>query len=140
MQAYVAGIAICMCLEISSDNPDRRNNRKMIGVILWSDVRVRKAVVWCEDQGDLAFLCEDTPFEHLKGLSAGDLIEFDVKIDGNLRRVDKPILLKGYEAGDVAANLINSAHATSTPTGKILTFPSPKPINAVSGLPSERAM
>ena len=112
----------------------------MIGVILWSDVQVRKAVVWCEDQGDLAFLCEDTPFEHLKGLSAGDLIEFDVKIDGNLRRVDKPILLNGYEAGDVAANLINSAHATSTPTGKILTFPSPKPINAVSGLPSERAM
>ena len=51
----------------------------MIGVILWSDVQVRKAVVWCEDQGDLAFLCEDTPFEHLKGLSAGDSIEFDVK-------------------------------------------------------------
>jgi hypothetical protein len=85
-------------------------------------------------------LCEDTPFEHLKGLSAGDLIKFDVKIDENLHRVDKPILLKGYEAGDVAASLINSAHATSMPTGKILTFPSPKPINAVSGLPSERAM
>lgn len=28
----------------------------MIGVIIWSDPIERKAIVWCEDQGDLAFL------------------------------------------------------------------------------------
>ena len=28
----------------------------MMGVIIWSDAVARKAVVWCDDHGELAFL------------------------------------------------------------------------------------
>ena len=34
----------------------------MLGVVLWSDVSDRKAVIWCEDQGDLAYVNVVTPF------------------------------------------------------------------------------
>lgn len=113
----------------------------MIGVILWSDTLERKAVVWCEDQGDLAFLGSGcAKFDHLGELTAGDLLEFDVEIEGDLRRVNNPTLLKGYETHDVAASLKNTLDATKVTMGKILPFPSPIPANAASGVPSEIAI
>jgi hypothetical protein len=113
----------------------------MIGVILWSDTSERKAVVWCEDQGDLAFLGNgDAQLEHLGELTAGDLLEFDVRVEGDLRRVNNPILLKGYETYDVAADLINNVRATKDAMGKILTFPNPMPANTASGVSSKFAI
>ena len=108
----------------------------MIGVILWSDTQERKAVVWCEDQGDLAFLGGgDTRFDHLGQLEAGDILEFDVEVDGNFRRVGNPTLVSGYETRDVATSLINVTSVTETSMGNILAFPSPKPANAPAELP-----
>lgn len=60
----------------------------MYGVILWSDPDVQKAVIWCEDQGDLAYyeandassIAEDVFFD------AGDYVEFDVTVENDLRR------------------------------------------------------
>lgn len=58
----------------------------MIGVILWSDMADKKAVIWCEDQGDLAFMsgCDTVvlpdPFFHV-----GEVVEFDVRTDRNMR-------------------------------------------------------
>ncbi len=31
----------------------------MMGVVLWSDQQVGKAVIWCEDQGKLAYVTGD---------------------------------------------------------------------------------
>lgn len=66
----------------------------MIGVILWSDAVDRKAVIWCEDHGDLAFLSRqgnvilpDTFF------SVGDVVEFDLHTERNLRLASNPVLL-----------------------------------------------
>ena len=63
----------------------------MIGVILWSDAADQKAVIWCEDQGDLAFLSghenvvlPDSFFE------VGDVVEFDVRTERNMRLVSNP--------------------------------------------------
>lgn len=62
----------------------------MIGVILWSDPKSEKAVIWCEDHGDLAFLSgddclalPDTFFE------VGDTVEFDAVAERNLRKVSR---------------------------------------------------
>lgn len=113
----------------------------MIGVILWSDKQERIAVVWCEDQGDLAFLgCGSTQYDHLDQLTEGDILEFDVKIDGDLRRVNNPVLLTGYTTGDVAAGLINNAQATEAPMVKILAFPNPIPANVASDFPAKMAL
>lgn len=58
----------------------------MIGVILWRDVAEGKAVVWCEDQGDLAFFNElrDTMDPDVL-LDVGDVVRFDVHAQSNLR-------------------------------------------------------
>ncbi len=58
----------------------------MIGVILWRDVEDGKAVIWCEDQGDLAYLdrIEDI-LDPENMLSIGDVVRFDLLIERNLR-------------------------------------------------------
>lgn len=58
----------------------------MIGVILWRDVAHGKAVVWCEDQGDLAFFndAQQKPGRN-EDLEVGDVVRFDVNVDSNLR-------------------------------------------------------
>lgn len=76
----------------------------MIGVILWSDPNQHKAVVWCEDHGDLAYLARPDlialpePF-----VDAGDVIEFDLDCDKNTRRARNVRLL----APAVAAPLVD---------------------------------
>ena len=58
----------------------------MIGVILWRNVDDGKAVIWCEDQGDLAYLDR---LEHLldpvSTLDVGDVVRFDLSIQRNMR-------------------------------------------------------
>jgi hypothetical protein len=138
MQAYVAELIICMSGEILSDGHNRKAEFKMIGVILWSDTLARKAVVWCEDQGDLAFLGSGcVQHDYLGQLTAGDLLEFDVEIEGNLRCVNNPTLLKGYEMHDVAASLVSTLRAPKATMEKALALSSPNPINVASGTPSE---
>ena len=101
---------------------------QMIGVVLWSAEQESKAVVWCEDQGDLAFIGDGDPqAEGLGQLVAGDILEFDVKIDGDFRRVNNPILLKGYKSSDVAENLRSEAQRVEETKGKIVSFQSPAP-------------
>lgn len=66
----------------------------MIGVVLWSDPSVRKAVIWCEDQGDLAFLnCSEDVISTDTFFDAGDLVQFDVEIDASMRRVNNAKLV-----------------------------------------------
>ncbi|HBS50292.1 MAG TPA: hypothetical protein DEA05_09535 [Rhodobacteraceae bacterium] len=64
----------------------------MFGVVLWSDVEDRKAVIWCEDHGDLAFYRPgDNGAEF--SLDAGDLVQFDMTMDRHLRFVHNPRLV-----------------------------------------------
>lgn len=58
----------------------------MFGVVLWSDLDDGKAVIWCEDQGKLAYvtgdqaeLCADME------LQAGDLVKFSLRMQSKLR-------------------------------------------------------
>jgi hypothetical protein len=58
----------------------------MIGVILWCDPADQKAVIWCEDQGDLAFLSSPETV-HLPDtfVDVGDVVEFDIQAVRNTR-------------------------------------------------------
>lgn len=60
----------------------------MYGVILWSNSDDRKAVIWCEDQGHLAYYEDELPTDGGTGafFDAGDYVEFDVFIDDTLHR------------------------------------------------------
>jgi len=63
----------------------------MYGVVLWTDQRLNRAVIWCEDHGDLAF------YKGAKGgdaaMAAGDLVEFDLRDTGDIRFADTPRLI-----------------------------------------------
>ena len=95
----------------------------MIGVILWSDLSERKAVVWCEDQGDLAFLgCAGASSEQTGYFEAGDILEFDVKLEGDFRRACNPKLVNGYNPVDVASCLKSRKPAVQYNEGNALQF------------------
>jgi hypothetical protein len=65
----------------------------MYGVVLWKDTEGNRAVIWCEDQGDLAFLSAEEGLHSGANLDAGDLIHFDVIWDGALRRANNAKLV-----------------------------------------------
>lgn len=63
----------------------------MLGVVLWSDPSERKAVIWCEDHGDLAYFSDsDGAATEMPEIDAGDLVDFDLCQDTHLRRARNP--------------------------------------------------
>ena len=94
----------------------------MIGVILWSDAAESKAVIWCEDHGDLAFVSAtdnvDLPDPFF---DVGDVVEFDVKTTRNLRLATNPIRIEQSWGTALTDNLrslsaigAEMAHASAT--------------------------
>lgn len=71
----------------------------MFGVVLWSDRREKKAVIWCEDHGELAF-CRQADQTRPVALDAGDWVQFDMTTESNLRFAHNPRLVaEGIYAG-----------------------------------------
>ncbi len=102
---------------------------RMCGVVLWSNPDDQKAVVWCEDQGNLAYYVEPED-NALTGVSLdpGDLIEFELREDPQYRRVTNPVLLVQDHASDLVRHLgIATDQKRSSPangwTGNVVQFP-----------------
>ncbi len=72
----------------------------MYGVILWSDADVGKAVIWCEDHGDLAYYEAPPHVADPEQLffDPGDYVEFDLTVEDDLRRASnaQTILAASY--------------------------------------------
>jgi len=65
----------------------------MYGVVLWSDPRAGSAVIWCEDEGELAYYEAQVPQINTSGLSAfnpGDYVQFDMSEKDGAFRVTNP--------------------------------------------------
>jgi len=78
----------------------------MYGVVLWSDAEDLKAVIWCEDHGDLAFYNGNTdPMCSAFELDAGDLVQFDLSEDRHLRFVRNPRVVADGEYPELAREL-----------------------------------
>ncbi|MEO9575833.1 hypothetical protein [Tateyamaria sp.] len=76
----------------------------MIGIILWSDATERKAVIWCEDQGDLAYFSDpDLIFSRDTFFDVGDVVEFESKTVRNMRLALNPSWAK-QNAGTTLAD------------------------------------
>lgn len=56
----------------------------MIGVVLWGDADAAKAVIWCEDQGDLAFYSGSADQDAFD-ICVGDWVSVEIELHGNLR-------------------------------------------------------
>ncbi|MEX0286924.1 MAG: hypothetical protein AB3N23_20150 [Paracoccaceae bacterium] len=78
---------------------------QMFGVVLWSDQSAGKAVIWCEDHGDLAFYSEaDCGTEVLLG--AGDLVKFELSMERQFRYAHKPELVSDSFSSGLAEALL----------------------------------
>lgn len=63
----------------------------MLGVVLWSDSSDKKAVIWCEDHGNLAYYNGKThAVRDIFDFGAGDLVQFDLTEERHLRLVRNP--------------------------------------------------
>lgn len=90
----------------------------MLGVILWSDHDDRKAVIWCEDQGDLAFLnAAESPLERDAFFDAGDVVQFDMDIDCSVRRAHNPRLVVEKVGKALPDALSNAGVPAAMPAG-----------------------
>ncbi len=95
----------------------------MIGVVLWSDQTDRKAVFWCEDQGDLAYY--ESPSLKEDGYSffdAGDMVQFEVSTDRRIRRAHNPTLVQEHACVGLPERLRQDAGADGATSGKIVPF------------------
>lgn len=106
MQAHVAELRMLYRTKIAFDYSEPTLGRKMIGVILWSDPTDRKAVIWCEDQGDLAYyaLAGQDPLPD-PFFDVGDVVEFDVTTERDTRIVKNAARLKQSWGATLTAGL-----------------------------------
>lgn len=86
----------------------------MYGVVLWSDKADQKAVIWCEDHGDLAFYsgCKESVFDG-PSLDEGDFVEFELSESQSLRVAHTPQIVAQSEYHGLAKSL--SPCATKVP-------------------------
>ena len=80
----------------------------MFGVVLWSDTDERKAVIWCEDHGDLAFYKQPENEDKL-ALDAGDWVQFDLTMERSMRYAHNPRLISEGVFGGLADALGGAA-------------------------------
>ena len=57
----------------------------MIGVVVWADTAKSRAVIWCEDQRDLAYYLQQDVVSKPVVLQKGDLVEFESHYESGLR-------------------------------------------------------
>ncbi|WP_299844628.1 hypothetical protein [uncultured Roseovarius sp.] len=111
----------------------------MFGVVLWSDQVRNRAVIWCEDHGDLAFFNGDSNGA-LDGadMDPGDLVHFEVRVDRHMRLACNPRLVATDEYPTLARDLKEArtepvkpvVQANKPGDAKIIAFEQ-KPANSI---------
>ena len=97
---------------------------QMYGVVLWADDSDSKAVIWCEDHGNLAYYTAQEQGMHVGiSLDAGDLIQFDLREDRDVRRARNPKRVDAGYAPSLAQSLGATAPKDTTHTGTVVPFP-----------------
>lgn len=76
----------------------------MLGVVIWSADAESKAIIWCEDHGDLAFLGQ-SPHKAAEAerFDEGDLIQFDLTELDNLRLARNPRRIAQHHCSDLSS-------------------------------------
>ena len=98
----------------------------MIGVILWNDTATSRAVIWCEDHGGLAYVSgSDNEAEEFQPKRVGDVVTFDLQLDGSVRRALNVSVIKETWGKSLAGQLKSMATGMTTtpqPERKIIPF------------------
>lgn len=85
----------------------------MIGVVLWCDLTAGKAVIWCDDQGDLAFFnqpdCSQQCTEDRLEISVGDWVTFDLELQDSFRMAKEVQLLREPGSPHLVQDLVSES-------------------------------
>lgn len=86
----------------------------MLGVVIWSAQAESKAIIWCEDHGELAFLGQ-CPQDSVSAerFDEGDLIQFDLTEYENLRLARNPRRIAQHYCSDLG-DVIGKAQSVKT--------------------------
>ena len=79
----------------------------MIGIVLWSDATAGNAVIWCEDQGDLAFYSHVSASNDF-AICVGDWVLFELKLKDDLRLALNIQVLQEPACPGLAADLVGT--------------------------------
>ncbi|MDO5704497.1 MAG: hypothetical protein Q4G49_05395 [Paracoccus sp. (in: a-proteobacteria)] len=108
----------------------------MIGVVVWSSSDREKAVIWCEDQGALAYLQgrENLAMPGMGWPEAGDLMELETEFHASLRHARRVALLSEAQCPSLPDALRRCAdqaephlRLVSSQTGPRTKSPAPQP-------------
>lgn len=107
----------------------------MLGVVLWSDATDRKAVIWCEDQGDLAYVNAPEPlFDDSAFFDAGDLVQFDMDVTQTTRYANNARLVIEKDRPTLVDALLEASvgHVEPRQSAKIVPlFPECSPLEHI---------
>ena len=97
----------------------------MLGVVLWRDKTDEKALIWCEDHGDLAVCMRKGQVER-PSLHVGDCVQFDLALDQDVRLARNPTIVQEQMYPDIADRLKTMtgapANAASETRGNVISF------------------
>ncbi|PIE12713.1 MAG: hypothetical protein CSA70_08400 [Rhodobacterales bacterium] len=97
----------------------------MYGVVIWSDFNDGKAVIWCEDHGDLAYF--NVPSESVfsgPALDPGDLVYFQLQEHNRMRLANNPRLVKESAFPALADQISPTPPQAAKPvTDNVFAFP-----------------
>lgn len=81
----------------------------MFGVVLWADPVDRKAVIWCEDHGDLAYFKGSLHEGDFPEIDSGDLVQFELQRERSVRLALNPRLVAEGQFPSLADSLYKPA-------------------------------
>ncbi len=89
----------------------------MFGVVLWSDNSQNRAVIWCEDHGDLAFFKGDeSDGRGAVHLVPGDLVQFEMQEAHNMRLAVNPRMVASDQYPTLTMDLKNAGQSNDAMT------------------------
>jgi len=85
----------------------------MIGLVLWYNPKAQVGMIWCEDQGPLAFLGPDVALPHgIEALGAGDQLTFSIELRDDVRFVRDVVAVTVTPGGMDPAEILAGYHRT----------------------------
>lgn len=96
----------------------------MLGIILWRDAKGEKAVIWCEDHGDLAFF-KSARTARGRAPAVGEWVEFEVVTEKDQRRAINLKLMGRRLDRDIQRLLVPEPTGTAELSGMSGTTPGP---------------
>lgn len=120
----------------------------MYGAVLWADRSANRALIWCEDHGELAFFeGEPSGSPDASKFEEGDFVAFKIRDGRGMRLAFEVKVVATDEYPRLAADLLcanpdsdpGHAAATHSDDRKILPFPAQAGTNARTDAPPRQS-